>query len=66
MRGKFEGNQKQAEMWQKKGKPAALLSPYSSELGCKTGHIKVHKLRNITKNVSGCKHDVFVRKRQKD
>lgn len=47
-------------MWQTKGKPAGLLSPYSSELGRKTGHIKAHKQRNITKNISGCKHDVFL------
>jgi hypothetical protein len=53
-------------MWQAKCKPAGLLSPYSSELGRKTGHIKVHKLRNITKYISGYKHDVFVLKRQKD
>ena len=53
-------------MWQAKGKPAGLLTPYSSELGRKARHIKVHKLRNIIKNISGYKPEVFVRKRQKD
>ena len=53
-------------MWQAKAKPAGLQSLNSSELGHKTSHIKVHKLRNITKNISCYKHDVFVPKRQKD
>jgi hypothetical protein len=46
-------------MWQAKDKPAGLLSPYSSELGRKTGDIEVHKLRILTKIISICKHEVL-------
>jgi len=52
-------------MWEAKVKLPGLLSPYLFELDRKTGHIKVHKLRNKTKIICGCKHEVFVPKRQK-
>jgi hypothetical protein len=42
-----------------------LLSTYSSEAGCKTTHIKVDKLKNITGNIYRFKEAVFVTTRKK-